>query len=289
MTDTTDALSLDRSSRKNRRPSLARCMGVTLYFIWAIALVAIVYTVCSGWDSGKVAKFAPRYLEGAATTLSLVSVSASLGFALSLVLVRGLMSQSSALSWTAWCYVHAFRGTPLLAQLFLIYYGLGSYHAALQQAGLWWFFREPWNCGLLALTLNTAAYQTEILRGAIESVPRGQWEAARSLSLSKTTTMQRVILPQALIIAVRPYGNEVILLVKGSAIVAIISVFDLMGHTRYAFSQTFDYQTYIWAAIFYMLIVGFVGAVVNQVERFLTRHLSRATPGRSAKLRPKVP
>src|SRR5690606_1042496 len=121
--------------------------------------------------------------------------------------------------------------------------------------GLWTFFRDAWYCALFAFSLNTAAYQAEILRGAIESVGRGQWEAAKALGLSRTQTIRKIILPQAFIVALRPYGNEIILMIKGSAIVAIITVYDLMGETRRAYSRTFDFQTYIWAAIIYLAIV----------------------------------
>ena len=142
------------------------------------------------------------------------------------------MSRNPLLSGLAYAYVYFFRGTPLLAQTFLVYYGLGSFRPQLEAIGLWSFFREAWYCAIFAFSLNTAAYQAEILRGAIESVPKGQWEGAASLGLHKFQTLRKVILPQALIVALRPYGNEIILMIKGSAIVAIITVYDLMGETR---------------------------------------------------------
>jgi polar amino acid transport system permease protein len=159
--------------------------------------------------------------------------------------------------------------------LFLIYYGLGSFRPQLEAVGLWTFFRDAWNCALFAFTLNTAAYQAEILRGAIDSVPRGQHEGAAALGLSKATTFRKIILPQAMMVALRPYGNEIILMIKGSAIVSIVTVFDLMGETRRAFSRTFDFQTYIWAAIIYLLIVECLRNVWAVMERRLTRHLNR--------------
>ena len=130
-------------------------------------------------------------------------------------------------------------------------------------------------CAVLAFTLNTAAYQAEILRGAIESIPRGQFEGAASLGLKSIATFRKVIMPQAMIVALRPYGNEIILMIKASAIVSIVTVFDLMGETRRAFSRTFDYQTYIYAAIFYLVIVEFLRNVLVHLENRLTRHLKR--------------
>jgi polar amino acid transport system permease protein len=137
------------------------------------------------------------------------------------------------------------------------------------------FFRDAWNCAILAFSLNTAAYQAEILRGAIQSVAMGQWEGAAALGISKRVTFWKVILPQALIVALRPYGNEIILMIKGSAIVAIITVLDLMGETRRAYSRTFDFQTYLWAAVIYLLIVEVLRHIWDYLERRLTRHLVR--------------
>ncbi len=128
---------------------------------------------------------------------------------------------------------------------------------------------------MLAFTLNTAAYQAEILRGAIESVGKGQWEGAASLGLTKWQTLRKVILPQALIVALRPYGNELILMIKGSAIVAIITVYDLIGVTRLAFSRSFDFQTYVWAARLYLVLVETLRHATEWIERRITRHMKR--------------
>lgn len=149
-----------------------------------------------------------------------------------------IMSKNRLWGWLAYAYVYFFRGTPLITQLFLIYYGLGSFRPQLETVGLWWFFRDAWNCALFTFTLNTAAYQAEILRGAIESVPRGQREGAAALGLPDRIAFFKVILPQAMIVALRPYGNEIILMIKGSAIVAIVTVFDLMATYWNRFAPT---------------------------------------------------
>jgi polar amino acid transport system permease protein len=185
------------------------------------------------------------------------------------------MSKNKILNGIAYAYVYFFRGTPLLAQTFLIYYGLGEFRAELESIGLWWFFKDAWNCGVFAFTLNTAAYQAEILRGAIVSVSKGQWEGAASLGLPKWLTFFKVILPQALVVALRPYGNEIILMIKGSAVVAIITVYDLMGETRRAYARSFDFQTYIWAAFIYLIIVEAIRNLWDVLEKRLTKHLIR--------------
>ncbi|CAD7045568.1 amino acid ABC transporter permease [Pseudorhizobium endolithicum] len=253
----------------------ARVLALVILGLWVALALAMLAMVVTGWDEAKFLRYGPRYLSGLWTTVSLVGQAVILGAILSLPLAFARMSTNRVIGGIAYSYVYVFRGTPLLAQLFLIYYGLGSFRPQLEAVGLWWFFREAWYCGLLSLTLNTAAYQAEILRGAIESVPRGQHEGAAALGLPKSVAFRKIILPQALIVALRPYGNEIILLIKGSAVVAIVTVYDLMGETRYAFSRTFDYQTYLWAAIFYLAIVETLRHIWAWLEARLTRHLKR--------------
>ncbi|NTJ42601.1 ABC transporter permease [Agrobacterium larrymoorei] len=255
--------------------SIARIIGVAIVGLWLVLAISLLLSLVLDWDWDKFDRYGPRYLDGLLTTISLVGLSILLGALLSLPIAFARMSKNRILGAISYAYVYAFRSTPLLAQLFLIYYGLGGFRPQLETVGLWWFFREAWYCGLLSLTLNTAAYQAEILRGAIESVPKGQHEGAASLGLSKPVTFWKITLPQALIVALRPYGNEIILMIKGSAVVSIVTVYDLMGQTRYAFSRTFDYQTYLWAAIFYLTIVETLRHVWGWMEARLTRHLKR--------------
>lgn len=252
-----------------------RIVGIFFLILWALLLGGMVLLMIHNWDWEKFAKYGPRYLSGLQVTLGLVAASIIAGAILSFPLAFARMSENRILSGLAYIYVYLFRGTPLLAQVFLIYYGLGGFREQLEAVGLWGFFREAWNCAFFSFALNTAAYQAEILRGAIESVPRGQREAAASLGINDRISFWKIIMPQALIVALRPYGNEIILMVKASAIVAIVTVFDLMGETKYAFSRTFDYQTYLWAAIFYLVIVEVLRNLWNVMEARLTRHLKR--------------
>ncbi len=252
-----------------------RIAGAVLLGVWIVCGIGLVAYLAAAWNPELFDRYLPYYLSGLGVTVTLVGISIVLGALLSVPVAWMRTSQSRILSGFAYGYVYFFRGTPLIAQTFLIYYGLGSFRPELQALGLWTFFREAWYCALLAFTLNTAAYQAEILRGAIASVPRGQWEAASALGLSKLQTLWKIVLPQAMIVALRPYGNEIILMIKGSAIVAIITVYDLMGETRRAYSRTFDFQTYIWAAIIYLAIVELLRNVVDWIERRITVHLKR--------------
>lgn len=251
-----------------------RIVGNVLMGLWIAFGLSLVAYLFLAWNPDLFDRYARNYVSGLGVTLSLVAISIVAGAVLSLPVAYGRMSDNRLISSLAYAYVYFFRGTPLLAQTYLVYYGLGSFRPELEAVGLWWFFREAWYCAIFAFALNTAAYQAEILRGAINSVPRGQWEGATALGLSKFQIMRKIILPQALIVALRPYGNEIILMIKGSAIVAIITVYDLMGETRRAYSRSFDFQTYIWAAILYLAIVEALRNAIEWAERRLTKHLT---------------
>lgn len=275
LTSDSTAATVARPPLPERGWTRQRVAGHAIVGLWALLGVGLVWFLINSWDSELFTKYAPGYVSGLRITIELVAISIIAGAIISIPVAYGRMSRNPILSGLAYAYVYFFRGTPLLAQTFLVYYGVGSFKAELEAVGLWWFFRDAFNCAVFAFALNTAAYQAEILRGAIDSVPRGQWEGAASLGLHKMQTMWKVILPQALVVALRPYGNEVILMIKGSAIVAIITVYDLMGITRLTYSRTFDFQSYIWAAIIYLMIVEVLRHAIDWVERRITKHLKR--------------
>ena len=273
MTIAADATDVKAPPSPGRGWPRERILGYVLVGLWAVCGIATVAFLITAWNPALVEKYGPAYLSGLGVTLTLVAISTVLGAVLSVPVAYARMSKNRILSAIAYGYVYFFRGTPLLAQTFLVYYGLGSFRPQLEAVGLWYFFREAWYCAIFAFSLNTAAYQAEILRGAIESVPKGQWEAAASLGLHKLQTLWKIILPQAMIVALRPYGNEIILMIKGSAIVAIITIPDLMGQTRLAYSRSFDFQTYIWAAVIYLAIVESLRHAIEWIERRITIHL----------------
>lgn len=207
-------------------------------------------------------------------TAKLVAISFTLGAVLGLLLALARISNKTVLNRMAAGYIYFFRGSPLLAQLFLLYYGLGSFKSFWQDVGLWWFFREAWYCALLAFTLNTAAYQAEIFRGSLLAIAPGQFEAARALNLKRSTTFFKVVMPQSLLVAIGPLGNELILMIKASAIASLVTIYDLMGVTKLAFSRSFDFQIYLWAAVLYLLIVEIVRRTLKYLEGRLGRHLN---------------
>jgi polar amino acid transport system permease protein len=226
------------------------------------------------WDA--LATYGPRMLQGMVVTLQLIVISITLGALLAWPVALARMSRNRLLRAVAFGYMYFFRGTPLLAQVFLVYYGAGQFRPQLESVGLWWLFRDAFFCCVLTFALNTGAYQAEILRGAIRAVPVSQSEAAMSLGLSSGQIFRKIIVPQALLIALRPLGNEVILMIKGSSVVAIVTVFDLMGVTRLAYSRTFDFQVYLWAAVLYLIVVETIRRIWDRLEHVLTRHLRHA-------------
>ena len=225
-------------------------------------------------DPELLERYGPRFADGLLVTAKLVAISFSLGAVLGLLLALARMSRHLVLQRLAAGYVYFFRGSPLLAQLFLLYYGLGSLKGFWQDVGLWWFFREAWLCTLLAFTLNTAAYQAEIFRGSLMAVAPGQHEAARALNLKRSTPFFKVILPQSLLVAIGPLGNELILMIKAGAIASLVTIYDLMGVTKLAFSRSFDFQIYLWAAVLYLVIVELVRRLLKHLEARLGRHLN---------------
>lgn len=221
-----------------------------------------------------VAKFWPNLLHGLGLTLLLTGLSAALASAFSLPLAIARTTAGTLAQWPLRLYISFMRGTPLLGQLFLIYYGAGEFRGALQSVGLWSFFRDPFNCAVLAFTLNSTAYQIEILRGGLMGVPAGQIEAAKAIGMTWLQSYRRIILPHTYRIAQPALGNEIILLMKGSAVASVITIFDLMGETKTAFAKTFDFSIYIWAAFIYLAITLLFVQAWRYLEKLLNPHLA---------------
>lgn len=236
------------------------------------------------FDTDLLAAYGWRLVQGLQMTGLVVSISVLLGFLLAwpicwLRMVRNPLLNAIGLAWVTY-----FRGTPLLCQLYLVYYGLGEFRPALQDLNLWWFFRDSYYCCIFAFTLNTAAYQSEILRGAIGAVPKGQIEAARALGLSRRHILAHIIWPQAMLVALRPLGNELISMVKASALAAIVTLLDLMGQTRFIFARTFDFSVYLYAALIYLAITEAIRRAINACERALSRHTRAAEAAKTTPL-----
>ncbi|MBF0372577.1 MAG: ABC transporter permease subunit, partial [Alphaproteobacteria bacterium] len=195
----------------------------------------------------------PKLLDGALLTVELVVFSSLAGLALAFPLALARCSPRPWLRAGPWAYIFFFRGTPLLVQLFLVYYGLSQFEAV--RASLFWpILRDAWWCALITMALHTAAYIAEILRGAIQAVPRGEIEAAHSLGMSVWQAQRRIVLPRAVRIALPAYSNEVILMLKGSALASTITLLELTGTARTVIARTYmPIEIFLAAGVLYLL------------------------------------
>lgn len=220
-----------------------------------------------------IANYGPRFLDGTLMTLQLTGLGALMAALISPFFALARLSAPVAAQFPLRLYISFIRGTPLLVQLFLVYYGSGQFRPLLQEWGLWGFFRDPFNCALFTFVVNSTAYQTEILRGALMGVDHREVEAAKAVGMPRWRILQRVSFPHAYRIAWPALGNEVILLMKASALASVVTVFDLMGRTRQIFSRTFDFSSYLWAALIYLGITIIFVFVWRQLELHMTRHM----------------
>jgi octopine/nopaline transport system permease protein/arginine/ornithine transport system permease protein len=216
----------------------------------------------------------PRMLSGAVLTLEITSISVVIGLVCAIPLALMRVSKNPLLWGPAYGYILYFRGTPLLVQIFLIYYGSGQFREALEVVGLWAFFRDAWFCAVLTLTLNTAGYTAEILRGSIQAVPHGEVEAARACGMSNAQLYRRIILPKAARLALPAYSNEVVFLFQATSLVSIIALMDLTGVARVIAARSFAiYEIYITAGIIYLIVTYGILYVFKKVEFRLSGHL----------------
>ena len=218
----------------------------------------------------------PKLLSGLNLTIQLVTISLFLGFCMAIGLALLRLSNNTFLSFFAKTYVFYFRGTPLLVQIFLIYYGIAQFEI-IRETFVWSFFKEAYWCGILALTLNTCAYSSEIIRGGIQSVPFGQIESAKSVGMSRFLLYRRLILPIAFRQALPAYGNEIILMVKATSLVSTITLMEVTGIARQIIAKTFSpVEVFIVAGLIYLTINFIITRLVNFCEIKLTPYLRQA-------------
>lgn len=211
----------------------------------------------------------PRLTEGLWLTLLLLLCSLSIGLLLAAPTTWALIRGGRPLQGVARAYVWMFRGTPALVQLFVIYYGLAQF-AWLRETPVWVLLREPFWCCVIAFSLNSGAYTAEILRGAISGIPAGQIEAARSLSLRPVTTFRKVVWPQALRLSLPPYGNEVIGMLKTTALASTVTMAEITGVAETIVAETFaPYEVFLSAAIIYLILVWIFERCLAVAERAL--------------------
>lgn len=207
--------------------------------------------------------------NGLLITFILTLSSILIGLCLSLVMTVGSYSDSKILGKGIAGLVFFVRGTPLLVQIFLIYFGLGQFEW-VRETSLWFILREPMACAIIALSLNSACYTTVLLQGAIQSVPKNEIAACQALGMSKWLALRRVIFPRAFKIALPAYSNEVTMILKGTSLASTITLLDLMGVTQQLIAQTYQpVQYYLIAGVLYLLL----NAVITIIFKWLQKEM----------------
>ncbi len=215
----------------------------------------------------------PLYLRGTWTTLWLTFTALAFGLVLAVPLAVARTSRNPLINGPVFLYTYFFRGTPLLVQLFMIYYGAGQF-AWIRNSALWPLLSQAWFCALLAFTLNTAAYTAEILRGAIAATPKGEIEAARALGMSRALIFRRILLPSAFRRALPAYGNEIIFMLHGSAVASTVTIVDLTAAARIVNARYYSpYEAFLTAAAFYMALTFAITGLIRLLERRWHAHL----------------
>lgn len=216
----------------------------------------------------------PRILGGAVLTVELTVVSLALGLGLALPIALMRASRHPLLWMPAYGYIYFMRGTPLLVQLFLIYYGSGQFEW-LKSTFLWpLVFRDPYWPTIIAFTLNTAAYTAEIFRGAIGAVPHGEVEAAKAVGMGHRLLLRRIVLPTALRYALPAYGNEVILMLQATSLASLVTLLDLTGVARVISARALaPYEMFLTIGAIYLLLTYVLSWAFARIEYRLSGHL----------------
>ena len=203
-------------------------------------------------------------LEGTQRTLLIAGVSVLFGILLGIVIALFKISRSKALNGLAWLYVWIFRGTPMLMQLFVFYYALPLFTYDVFGVSL----RIPaLLAAFIAFSLNSAAYLSEIFRGAIQSIDKGQMEAAKALGMSYYQAMFKIIIPQSYRRLIPPLGNELITLVKDTSLVASISLFDLLRTVQVMNNSSGEWVYFIYAGVIYLFVTSIIQLVFDKLEK----------------------
>jgi len=221
-----------------------------------------------------IAENLPLYLGGALTTLKLLAISLLAGLVVALPLAVLRNSASRWLHGPVWAFTYAIRGTPLLVQLFLVYYGLAQF-AFVRDSVAWPWLQSAWFCACLAFAINTCAYTTEIIAGALRNTPRGEIEAARALGLSDAQVLLRIVMPSALRRAIPSYGNEAILMLHGTSLASVVTLMDITGVARDVNSRYYiPFEAFITAGLLYLSITLALVGLFHAAERRWLAHLA---------------
>lgn len=227
------------------------------------------------FDLALIVDSIPKMLMGIGLTFQLLFLSAILGLTLAVILLLMRISGRWYLSTPTMVYIYIFRGTPILVQIFIIYYGLPQLEF-IRESIFWPVLREPFGCAILALTLNTGAYVSEILRGGVLGVDRGLKEAGAALGLSARDRFIHITSPIAIRLALPAYSNDFISLMKSTALASTITLLDMMGIARTIVAETYaPYEIFISLAVIYLILTWIIQRTFGWIEKRMSRHVKQ--------------
>lgn len=211
-----------------------------------------------------------KILEGVPLTLEVVFISTFLGFGLAIIVALMRISDNKFYSIPAYSFIYVIRGTPLLLQLYFVYYGISQF-SFVRESFLWPILREPFWCGIITLTISTGAYSAEILRGGIQSVSQGYIESGKALGLGRFSLFFRIVMPITIRQALPAYGNELILMVKASSLISIVTLMEITGIARTIISKTYaPVEIFLVAGSIYL----FINFVITRFVKYAENRLS---------------
>nr|WP_298166013.1 ABC transporter permease [uncultured Pseudomonas sp.] len=219
------------------------------------------------FDYNMIWENLPLYFGGVLVTLKILLLALTFGLALAIPLGLMRVSKSPLVNFPAWLYTYVIRGTPMLVQLFLIYYGLAQFEA-VRESFMWPYLSSATFCAVLAFAINTSAYSAEILAGSLKSTPHGEIEAAKAMGMSRLKLYRRILLPSALRRALPQYSNEVIMMLHTTSLASIVTLIDITGAARTVSSRFYmPFEAFITAGAFYLVLTFILVRLFKLAER----------------------
>nr|WP_298141078.1 ABC transporter permease [uncultured Pseudomonas sp.] len=219
------------------------------------------------FDYNMIWENLPLYFGGVLITLKILLLALAFGLALAIPLGLMRVSKSPLVNFPAWLYTYVIRGTPMLVQLFLIYYGLAQFEA-VRDSFMWPYLSSATFCAVLAFAINTSAYSAEILAGSLKSTPHGEIEAAKAMGMSRLKLYRRILLPSALRRALPQYSNEVIMMLHTTSLASIVTLIDITGAARTVSSRFYmPFEAFITAGLFYLCLTFILVRLFKLAER----------------------
>ncbi|AVO54931.1 MULTISPECIES: ABC transporter permease [Pseudomonadaceae] len=219
------------------------------------------------FDYNVVLDSLPLYFGGVLVTLKLLLVALAVGLLLAVPLAIMRVSRQALINFPAWLYTYVIRGTPMLVQLYLLYYGLAQFEA-VRESFMWPYLSSATFCACLAFAINTSAYTAEILAGSLKATPPGEIEAAKAMGMSRGKLYRRILLPSALRRALPQYSNEVIMMLHTTSLASVVTLIDITGAAKTVSSQYYlPFEAYVTAGLFYLALTFILVRLFKLAER----------------------